>query len=330
MLFARPLNRRLALGLGMALFCSTPAWAQNPAAWPTRPIKLVVPGPAGSGMDIYARMLQAPLQAALKQPVVIDNKAGANSIIGNDAVAKSKPDGYTFLFTPSSAITLNPIVHPKMPYDTIKDLLPVAQVGQSGILLVVHPSTGFKSLKDMIQYAKSNPGMLAYGSWGNGSSGHLAMEGIKEKFGLDMPHVPFKGTAPLVNDLLANNIRVGFTDITSPVPHVKAGKLTVIGATGSRRPPALPDLPTVSEQGYKFEADGWYGMFAPTGTPSEIVRRMNEEINKILATNEMRQSFISKNMPAPPLKSAEQFAATVKSDLAVWQGMAKTIDLNDY
>jgi len=153
MSFERPLNRRLALGLGMALFCSTPAWAQNPPAWPTRPIKLVVPGPAGSGMDIYARMLQAPLQAALKQPVVIDNKAGANSIIGNDAVAKSKPDGYTFLFTPSSAITLNPIVHPKMPYDTIKDLLPVAQIGQSGILLVVHPSTGFKSLKDMIQYA---------------------------------------------------------------------------------------------------------------------------------------------------------------------------------
>jgi tripartite-type tricarboxylate transporter receptor subunit TctC len=326
-MFDSTFNRRSALALTAAMMLSAGALANPSADWPSRPIKLIVPGPAGSGMDIYARMLQAPLQAALKQPVVIDNKAGANSIIGNDAVAKSAPDGYTFLFTPSSAIALNPIVQPKMPYDTLKDLLPVAQVGQSGILLIAHPSTGFKSLKDMVQYAKANPGKLAYGSWGNGSSGHLAMEGIKAHFGLDMPHVPFKGTAPLVNDLLGNNISVGFTDIVSPVPHVQAGKLTAIGATGSRRAPALPELPTVSEQGYKFDADGWYGVFAPAGTPKDIVRRMNEEINKILATEEMRQSFISKNMPAPPLKSAEQFAATVKSDVALWQGLAKSINL---
>lgn len=321
-----PASRRTVLALAALLLGGT-ALAQTPAGWPNRPIKLVVPGPAGSGMDIYARMLQAPLQAVLKQPVVIDNKAGANSIIGNDAVAKAAPDGYTFLLTPSSSIALNPIVQPKMPYDTLKDLLPVAQIGQSGILLIASPSTGFKSLQDMVQYARANPGKLSYGTWGSGSSGHLAMEGIKLHYGLDMPHVPYKGTAPLVGDLLAGNITVAFTDIASPVPHVRAGKLAAIGATGSRRAPALPELATVSEQGYKFDADGWYGVFAPAGTPLEIVRRVNEEINKILATEEMRLKFNAQNMPAPPLKSAEQFGATVRSDVALWQGLAKAVNL---
>ena len=319
-------SRRIALGLGAALMLCTSAWANTSTGWPNRPIKIVVPGPAGSGMDIYARMLQVPLQNALKQPVVIDNKPGANSIIGNDAVAKAAPDGYTLLLTPSSAIALNPIVLPKMPYDTLKDLLPVAQVGQSGFLLVASANSGFKTLQDMVKYAKSHPGKLTYGTWGNGSSGHLAMEGIKLHYGLDMPHVPYKGTAPLITDLLGNNISVGFTDIASPVPHVRAGKLNAIGATGSRRAPALPELPTVSEQGYKFDADGWYGVFAPAGTPMDIVRRINEEINKVLATEEMRLKFNSQNMPAPPIKTAEQFAATVKSDVALWQSLAKAIN----
>lgn len=319
-------SRRIALGLGAALMLCTGTWANTGTGWPNRPIKIVVPGPAGSGMDIYARMLQVPLQNALKQPVVIDNKPGANSIIGNDAVAKAAPDGYTLLLTPSSAIALNPIVLPKMPYDTLKDLLPVAQVGQSGFLLVASANSGFKTLQDMVKYAKSHPGKLTYGTWGNGSSGHLAMEGIKLHYGLDMPHVPYKGTAPLITDLLGNNISVGFTDIASPVPHVRAGKLNAIGATGSRRAPALPELPTVSEQGYKFDADGWYGVFAPAGTPMDIVRRINEEINKVLATEEMRLKFNSQNMPAPPIKTAEQFAATVKSDVALWQSLAKAIN----
>ena len=319
-------SRRTALGLGVAALLCSSAFANTSAGWPNRPIKILVPGTAGSGMDIYARMLQTPLQNALKQPVVIDNKPGANSIIGNDAVAKAAPDGYTFLLTPSSAIALNPIVQPKMPYDTLKDLLPVAQVGQSGFLLIASPTSGFKTLQDMVQYAKANPGKLTYGTWGNGSSGHLAMEGIKLHYGLDMPHVPYKGTAPLVTDLLGSNISVGFTDIASPVPHVRAGKLVAIGATGSRRAPALPELATVSEQGYKFDADGWYGVFAPAGTPMDIVRRMNEEINKILVTEEMRLKFNSQNMPAPPIKTAEQFAATVRSDVALWQGLAKAIN----
>ena len=225
-------NRRAVVG-GLVGLATVGARAQS-GDWPHKqPIKFVVAGPAGAGMDIFARLIAAPLQTALKATIVVENKAGANSIIGNDAVAKSPPDGYTYLFTPSSAIAINPVVQPKMPYDTQKDLLPVAQVGAAGILLIASPQSGFKTLADMVQYAKANPGKLTYGSWGNGSTGHLAMEGIKVHYGLDMPHVPYKGTAALVQDLIGENIKVGFTDIASPVPHVRAGRLVAIGATGS-------------------------------------------------------------------------------------------------
>jgi tripartite-type tricarboxylate transporter receptor subunit TctC len=317
---------RLALVMVAGLTLAVGVEAQT-NDWPNRPIKLVVAGPAGAGMDIFARMLAAPLQLALKQAVVVDNKAGANSIIGNDAVAKSAPDGYTFLFTPSSAIAINPILQPKMPYDTQKDLLPIAQIGAAGILLVVNPASGFKNLNDVVSYAKANPGKLVYGSWGNGSTGHLAMEGIKSHYKVFMPHVAYRGTAGVVTDLLANNISVAFTDIASPIPHIRSGKLLAIGATGSARGPALPDVPTVSEQGYKFDTDGWYGIFAPAGTPVAIARRMNEEINRILATEEMKQKFRAQNMLIPAAKSADQFASTVKADIDTWQAIAKRINL---
>lgn len=318
-------TRRRAIGAAlMALAFGTAAQTGD---WPNKPITIIVPGPAGSGMDIYARMLAAPLQASLKVPLVVDNKAGANSIIGNNAVAKAPGDGYTFLLAPSSSIAINPIIQPKMPYDTVKDLQPVAQVGAAGILLIANPSSGLKTLQDMVAYAQAHPGKLAYGSWGNGSTGHLAMEGIKKRYGLDMPHVPFKGTAPLVNDLLGGQIMVGFTDIASPVPHINAGKLVALGATGSARGPALPSVPTLTEQGYKFDADGWYGVFAPASTPAPVVRRMNEEINKILQTEEMQQSFAKQNMLKPPIKTVDQFNATVRSDIDLWQKLAKDVNL---
>lgn len=317
-------SRRAALATALATLAFGAA-AQGD--WPSKPITIVVPGPAGSGMDIYARMLAAPLQAALKTPFVVDNKAGANSIIGNTAVAKAAGDGYTFLFAPSSSIAINPIIQPKMPYDTLKDLQPVAQIGASGFLLVASTGSGLKTLQDMVNYARANPGKLIYGTWGNGSSGHLAMEGIKKHYGLDMPHAPYKGTAALVNDLLGGQIAVGFADIASPVPHVKAGKLAALAVTGSARGPALPNVPTLSEQGYKFDADGWYGVFAPAAVTAPIVRRMNEEINKILQTDEMQQSFAKQNMLKPPIKSVEQFGATVRSDIDTWQKLARDVNL---
>ncbi|SCU74816.1 putative Bug-like extra-cytoplasmic solute receptor, TTT family [Cupriavidus necator] len=323
-----PLRRRTLLA-GAALFALQP-WAYGSIAaqgWPSRPIKLVVPGPPGAGMDIFARLIAAKLHAALRQPVVVENKPGANSLIGTDAVAKAPADGYTLLFTPSSAIAINPIIQPRMPYDAAKDLMPVAQVGASGILLVANPSTGFKRLADLVRYAKAHPDKLVYGSWGNGSTGHLVMEGIKAHYGVSMQHIPFKGSAQLVTDLLANNIPVGFTDIASPVPHIRSGKLVALGVTGSARGPALPDVPTLAEQGYRFDKDGWYGVFAPAGTPPEIVQRLNQEINRILSTEDVIQQFSLQNMPRPPIKSVSQFAATVRQDIDAWQNLAKVAKL---
>ncbi|RDI26156.1 tripartite-type tricarboxylate transporter receptor subunit TctC [Pseudacidovorax intermedius] len=323
-----PICNRRHLLTAAALLGLHPAMAHAQSdAWPQRPLKLVVPGPPGAGSDIFARLLAVNLQEALGQPVVVDNRAGANGLIGNEAVARAAADGYTLLLSPSSAIAINPVIQPRMPYDARKDLQPVAQVGSAGVLLVANPATGLRSLADLVRAARAQPDRIAYGSWGSGSTGHLVMEGIKSEYGLVMPHVPYKGVSPLVADLLANTIGVGFVDIASPVPHIRAGKLLALGCTGSARGPALPEVPTLTEQGYRFDVDGWYGVFVPAGTPPAVVQRLNREINRILATPEVVQKFAAQNMPRPPLKSAEEFSATVWRDMDSWQALARTARL---
>jgi tripartite-type tricarboxylate transporter receptor subunit TctC len=312
----------MLLGTGVRAFAST-------GDWPSRAIRLVVAGSPGAGGDIFARMMAEPLWKVLKQPVVVDDKPGANGLIACDTVAKAAGDGYTLLFAPSSAILINPVIQPKMPYDAEKDLIPVAQVGAAGILLMTNPSTGFKNLADMVAFAKGNPGKLSYGSWGTGSSGHLAMEGIKAHYGLQMSHVPYKSLATEVTDLMANNINVAFTDIASPIPHMRSGRLVGLGQTGSQRWPATRDIPTLAEQGYKFEADGWYGVFAPAGTPVEIIDRLNAEINRLQNSDDVRKKMEVQNMIIAPSRSAKEFAASVKKDAAIWQGLAKATDLRD-
>lgn len=324
-----PISRRKVLLGGALLSAGVGSAFANTGNWPERPIRLVVAGSAGAGGDTFARLIAEPLSRVLKQPVVVEPKPGANGLIACDTVAKASGDGYTLLFAPSSAILINPVIHPKMPYDSEKDLVPVTQVGAAGILLVANASMGFKNLADMVAYAKANPGKLAYGSWGTGSSGHLAMEGIKAHYGLDMPHAPYKTLVTEVSDLIANNISVGFTDIQSPIPHIRSGRLVGLGQTGSQRWPATQDLPTLSEQGYKFEADGWYGVFAPAGTPAAIIDRLNEEINRLQKTDAVRQKIEGQNMIVPPARDARQFAASIKKDAAIWQGLARTTNLKD-
>jgi tripartite-type tricarboxylate transporter receptor subunit TctC len=318
-------NRRTLLLGSLLLGTGVKALAQT-GTWPSRPIRLVVAASAG---ETFARLIGEPLSKALKQPVVVEQKPGANGLIACDMVAKAAADGYTLLFAPSSAILINPVIHPKMPYDAEKDLVPVVQVAVAGILLLANPSTGFKNLADMVAYAKANPGKLSYGSWGTGSTGHLAMEGIKAHYGLDMPHVPYKAVINEVTDLISNNISVGFTDIQSPIQHLRSGRLVGLGQTGSQRWPATQDLPTLAEQGYKFEADGWYGVFAPAGTPVEIIDRLNAEINRVQKTDEVRQKIESYNMVVSKSHSAGEFAASIKKDSAIWQGLAKTTDLKE-
>lgn len=317
---------RLIAAALAALGVASPALAQADG-WPARSVRVVVPQGAGSGTDIFARMICDQLSVALKQAFVVDNKSGGNGIIGNDLVAKAAPDGYTLLFTNSSSIAINPVLHPRMPYDALKDLVPVAQVGAGGTLLVANPRLGVTTLQQFVQYAKSHPGQLAYGTWGNGSSGHLVMEGIKAAFGLELNHVPYKQTSQVVTDLIAGNILVAFTDIASPLPHIAAGNLVPLGVSGTARGPALPNVPTLSEQGFKFDVDGWFAVFAPAGTPAPVVRRLNEEINRILKLPQTRQRFEAQNMPAPPVKTAEEFAATVKTDFATWMALGRAAKL---
>ena len=299
----------------------------NTGTWPNRPIRLVVAGSPGVGGDIFARLIATPLSKILNQPILVEPKPGANGLIACDAVAKAPADGYTLLFAPSSSILINPVIMDKMPYNTEKDLIPVTQVGAAGILLVANPSTGFKTLADLVAYAKAHPGKLSYSSWGNGSSGHLAMEGIKSHYGLDMTHVPYKSLATEVADLVGNNISVGFADIASPIPHIRNGRLMALGTTGSRRGPSTPEVPTLTEQGFKFDADGWYGVFAPAGTPPEIINRLNEEINALQKTDEVRQKIEGQNMVVPVARNAKQFAESIKGDAGIWQKLAISADL---
>lgn len=320
------LTRRQLLALtGLA---GLPTAHAQPDDWPARqPIRLIIPGPPGGAMDIFARLLQTPLQAALKQTLVMDYKPGANSIIGLDALAKAAPDGYTLAIAPSSSIALNALTVAKLPYDTARDLTPVAQVGAAGTLLVANPAAGIKSLADLVAYARANPGKLSVASWGNGSTGHLALEALKAHYQLQITHVPYKTTAQEVTDLMAGVLSVGFTDIASPIPHIRSGKLLAIGATGSARGPALPEVATVTEQGFKFDTDGWFGIFAPAGTPAAIVQRLNQEFGQAMAQDEVKKRFAGQNMGVPPHKSAAQFAATVRADVELWQGLGRRAGL---
>lgn len=320
------IQRRTLLMSSLLMGAGVQAQAQA-SKWPDRPIRLVVAGSPGAGGDIFARLIGTPLQSVLKQPVVVEPKPGANGLIAADTVAKAAGDGYTFLFAPSSAILINPVILDKMPYDPERDLVPVSQVGAAGILLVANPSTGFKNLADMVAYAKANPGKLSYGSWGNGSSGHLAMEGIKARYGLDMTHVPYKSIPSLVTDVIGNNLPVAFTDIASPIPHIREGRLSALGTTGSRRWPATQQVPSLTEQGYKFDADGWYGVFAPAGTPQAIIDRMATEINRLQQSDEVRQRIEGQNMIVPPARTAGEFAESIRADAAIWQGLAKVTNL---
>lgn len=312
------------MGLAGALLCGAASHAADPP-WPAaKPIRLVVPGGAGSGSDIFARLIGARLGEALQQTIYYDNKAGANGIIGNDFVAKAPADGYTLLFSNASAVALNAVIQPKLPYRTLEDLVPVAQVGAGGVLLVVTPDVPVKDIKGFIQYVQAHPDELSYGTWGTGSTGNLAMEALKAESRLRISHVPYKTSAQVLTDLQGGILRVAFVDAASPVNLIKAGKLVALGVTGSHRVPAFPALPTVQEQGYQLGADGWYGVFAPAGTAPAIVQRLNTEINRILAAPAMRPTFQTWNMSEPPIKTPAEFAQTLRDDVGIWGAIART------
>jgi len=255
--------------------------------YPSKPIRLVVPFPPGGPTDLLARTLGQKLQERIGQSVIIDNKPGASTIIGVDAVVKSPADGYTLLLG-SNSLALNRFLILKMPYDIDRDIVPVVLLTKISNALVVHPSLPVKDLKEFISYAKANPGKITYASTGNGTATHLFGEMFASMTGIEMTHVPYKGTAPALNDLLSGQVNSMFDSLTSVIPNVRAGKVRLIGLTNSKRAVFAPEMPTLSELGLPdYEAIGWFGIAAPAKVPTEVINKLNFEINAILQTPEM-------------------------------------------
>ncbi len=293
------------------------------AAYPERPIRLVVPAAAGGAIDVVGRIVGLKLGEQLGQTIVIDNRGGANNIIGTEIAARSPPDGYTLLIT-AGAHTINPAVYRKLPYDALRDFTPISHIANSGgLVIVVHPSFGARTLQQLIDMARASPGKIAYGSAGFGNSTHIAGEMFQVMAGVKLIHVPYKGAGPAVNDLLGGQIPLMFGPSPVVVPMVQAGRLRPLAFTGLKRSSQLPDVPTVDEAGVKgYENSGWYGMYGPRGVPKAIVARLNAALVAIVKMPDTRERFAALNLE-PVGSSPEQFAQFLKDDLEKYARIAK-------
>lgn len=313
------------LGLALAaLFAIAGVAAQaQTQTFPTKPIKIVVPFPPGGTTDVLARVIGQEMTKSWGQQVIVDNRPGAGGNTGSDVVAKSPADGYTLLMGTVGTHGINVSLYKKMPYDAVKDFAPVTLVASVPNLLVVHPSVPAKSVKELISHAKANPGKLNFASAGNGTSIHLSGEMFKTMTGVQMQHVPYKGSAPAVTDLLGGQVNMMFDNMPSALPHVKGGKLRALAVTSAKRSPAAPDVPTMAEAGVPgYEATSWFGILAPAGTPKDIVTKLNKEIARILAMPEIKEK-LSAQGAEPVGNTPEQFAAHIKAEIKKWEGVVK-------
>jgi tripartite-type tricarboxylate transporter receptor subunit TctC len=306
--------RLMKLLCAALLAASLPALAQT---WPDKPVRLVISFAPGGVHDTLARVLQPRLTEALGQPIIIENRAGAGGNIAAETVAKSAPDGYTFLVA-SEAIATNEYLYRKMAYDPYKDLAPVAKLADYPMALIVHPSLWVDSVRDLVALAQAKPGAISYGSAGIGASGHLAGELFKSTTGIDMVHVPYKGGAPALADLIAGRIQVMFLSVSLSAPQAKQRKVKVLAVTGSRRAPELPDVPTTTEQGFpQVQALLFSSMLAPAKTPPAIVKRMNAEVVKALNEPDVRKRLADLGaVPAPT--SPEEFRKILRNEGERW------------
>jgi len=311
-------KRALLAGLG-ALSLSAAAFAQ----YPNKPIKIIVPFLAGGTTDIMARAVAADLQKAFGQAVVVENRAGAGGNIGADAVAKSAPDGYTFLMGTVGTHAINMALYTKMPYDAVKDFAPVSLVAAVPNILVATPSFPVNSVKELIDLAKKEDGKLTFASSGSGTSIHLSGELFKQLAGVQMTHVPYKGSSAALPDVMSGQVNVMFDNAPSVMPHIKGGKLKAIAVTSGKRAPALPNVPTIAESGLPgFEASSWFGLLAPAGTPKEIVEKVSAQIQKMLQTPEMKERLASQGADGVG-NTPEQFAAHIKTEIDKWAKVVK-------
>ena len=314
-------NRALHLGLAaLGIIAAAAANAQTP--YPAKPVRMVVPSSAGGGTDIIARIVAPRLSERLGQQVVIDNRPGAGTMIGNELVARAPGDGYTLLMGLSTLAT-NPIIHKKVTYNALTDFAPITLVMSAPNVLVVHPSLPVKTVKELIAFAKARPGQINYGSAGLGTNPHLCMELFLSMAGLKMVHIPYKGSAPAMIDLISGQVVTMTATMLTGMPHIRTGRLRPLGITGPRRNAALPDLPTVAEAGVPgYEAVQWYGALAPATTPKDIVARLHRDMVAVLQTAEMKERFAADGGDAVG-NSSEEFARFIRSELEKWARVAK-------
>jgi tripartite-type tricarboxylate transporter receptor subunit TctC len=310
-----------ALALSIALFAIAVQAQAQP--YPSQPIKMIVPFTAGGTTDILARTIGQKLSEAWRQPVIVENKPGAGGNIGADAVAKAKPDGYTILMGTIGTQSINASLYSKMPYDAAKDFAPITLVAVVPNLLVVHPSVSAKTVGELVALAKAKPGQLNFASSSTGGSPHLAGEMFKQMTGADIVHVPYKGSAPALTDLLGGQVALMFDNMPSALPHVKAGKLRALGVTSARRSQAVPDIPTIAESGVAgYEVDSWFGILAPAGTPKEVVGKLNAEIVRILQMPDVRQR-LQEQGAEPVGGTPEQFDEHIRKETVKWARVVK-------
>ena len=311
------------LAAALAILLAQPGQAQD---YPSKPVRLVVPYSAGGGTDFVARTVAERLTASLGQPIVVDNRAGANGATGSDIVAKAAPDGYTLLIGAAGTLVVAPHLGP-LPFDPAKDLVPITNLGTSAFIVAVNPDVPVKTLADLIALAKSQPGKLNYGSSGTGGSPHLATELFQSMAGVQMVHVPYKGLSLAITDLLGDHIQVLFMDVGLAVPFVKDGKVLALAITGSKRSAVLPNVPTVAEAGVPgYDARTWYGLLAPAGTPRPIVDRLAAEANKALDSPGMRAKLATQGLEAAG-GTPEQFASFIRSESAKWAQVIKNANI---
>jgi len=292
-------------------------------AFPTHAAKLVVPFPPGGPLDSTGRLIADKVSAAWGQPVVVENKPGAGGNIGADLVAKSAPDGYTIVMGALSTHAVNPSLYSKMPYDAVKDFAPITLVAVTPNVLVVNPKLPVNSVKDLVAYAKANPGKLSFASGSNGSAGHLAGELFKTDTGTDIVHIPYKGAAPAMQALLAGDVQFMFDNLASAMAQVKAGKVKALAVTTPQRSPLAPDLPTMAEAGLPgFDITTWYGLLAPAGTPKDVVAKWNAEVVRVLKTPEVRDQLAARGAEASPT-TPEEFAAFIGREIPKYAKIIK-------
>lgn len=301
------------------LACIGPAHAAE--AYPSKPVRIIVPFPAGGNADIFARILAQKMTGSFGQTIIVDNRAGAAGIIGAQAAMKSPPDGYTLFLGTTGTHTTNPAVYRNLPYDPLKDFVPISNFAGSPYILVVHPSLPARSLKELLALARARPGALHYASFGPGSSAHLTGEMLGNMANVKLVHVAYKGGPPALADLVGGHVEMMFNLLPGVLPHVKADRLRPIAIAATKRTAAIPGMPTFAEAGLDdFLSDSWYGILAPAGTPADVVKKLNGEINRVLGLPDVKENLESQGAEAMG-NTPEQFAEQIRAEYEVYKGV---------